>query len=92
MLADENKQINIGVLNVDNCVSSLLLVFGVHYENIHQSGSGQSPVYVKENSCIMFVGFLLESKNYTVIWRGPEKNTMIKQFLTEVICRRLFDC
>lgn len=40
MLADENKQINIGVLNVDNCVSSLPLVFGVHYENIHQSGSG----------------------------------------------------
>ncbi|XP_022165024.1 cytosolic Fe-S cluster assembly factor NUBP1 homolog [Myzus persicae] len=84
VLANENEQKNIGVLDVDICGPSLPLMFGVQDENIHQSGSGWSPVFVEENLSIMSVGFLLESKDDAVIWRGPKKNAMIKQFLTEV--------
>jgi Mrp family chromosome partitioning ATPase len=32
----------------------------------------------------MSIGFLLDSPNSAVIWRGPRKNGLIKQFLTEV--------
>jgi len=32
----------------------------------------------------MSVGFLLSSPDDAVIWRGPKKNGLIKQFLTEV--------
>ena len=32
----------------------------------------------------MSVGFMLGSKNDAVIWRGPRKNALIKQFLTDV--------
>ena len=32
----------------------------------------------------MSIGFLLQSKNDSVVWRGPKKNAMIRQFLTDV--------
>lgn len=33
----------------------------------------------------MSIGFLLPSKDDAIIWRGPRKNGLIKQFLTDVI-------
>ena len=32
----------------------------------------------------MSIGFLLNNKDDAVIWRGPKKNGLIKQFLTDV--------
>jgi len=32
----------------------------------------------------MSVGFMLPNKDDAVIWRGPRKNGLIKQFLTDV--------
>lgn len=32
----------------------------------------------------MSIGFLLNKKDDAVIWRGPRKNGLIKQFLTDV--------
>ena len=32
----------------------------------------------------MSIGFLLSNKNDAVIWRGPRKNGLIKEFLTKV--------
>lgn len=40
--------------------------------------------YVDENLSVMSIGFLLASPDDAVIWRGPKKNGMIKQFLGEV--------
>jgi len=37
----------------------------------------------------MSIGFLLPSKEDAVIWRGPRKNGLIKQFLTDVIWEEL---
>ncbi|XP_008695121.1 cytosolic Fe-S cluster assembly factor NUBP1 isoform X2 [Ursus maritimus] len=51
---------------------------------VHQSGSGWSPVFVEDNLGVMSVGFLLSSPDDAVIWRGPKKNGMIKQFLRDV--------
>ena len=33
---------------------------------------------------VMSIGFLLNKEDDAVIWRGPKKNAMIKQFLTDV--------
>merc|ERR1711934_700543 len=33
---------------------------------------------------VMSIAFLLSSQDDAVIWRGPKKNAMIKQFLTDV--------
>ncbi|KTF82792.1 hypothetical protein cypCar_00038584 [Cyprinus carpio] len=57
---------------------------GLEGEQVHQSGSGWSPVYVEDNLAVMSIGFLLSSPDDAVIWRGPKKNGMIKQFLRDV--------
>ncbi|XP_036165221.1 cytosolic Fe-S cluster assembly factor NUBP1 isoform X3 [Myotis myotis] len=57
---------------------------GLEGEQVHQSGSGWSPVFLEDNLGVMSVGFLLSSPDDAVIWRGPKKNGMIKQFLRDV--------
>ncbi|RVE51383.1 hypothetical protein evm_003938 [Chilo suppressalis] len=74
----------VGVLDADICGPSQPRVLGVGGERVHHSGSGWSPVYVSDNLCLMSIGFLLGSPDDAVIWRGPKKNGMIKQFLSEV--------
>ncbi|XP_018789548.1 PREDICTED: cytosolic Fe-S cluster assembly factor NUBP1 homolog [Bactrocera latifrons] len=75
---------NFGVLDVDICGPSQPRLLGVEGENVHQSGSGWSPVGVDDNLCLMSIGFLLGSQDDAIIWRGPKKNGMIRQFLSEV--------
>eukprot|EP00455_Lapot_gusevi_P044253 TRINITY_DN549_c0_g2_i2.p1 TRINITY_DN549_c0_g2~~TRINITY_DN549_c0_g2_i2.p1 ORF type:complete len:340 (+),score=91.64 TRINITY_DN549_c0_g2_i2:118-1137(+) len=77
-----NKQV--GLLDIDICGPSQPHMTGVGNEEVHRSSSGWSPVYAHENLGVMSVGFMLSSKNDAIIWRGPRKNALIKQFLTEV--------
>ncbi|XP_001366656.1 cytosolic Fe-S cluster assembly factor NUBP1 isoform X1 [Monodelphis domestica] len=79
---DESKQV--ALLDIDICGPSIPKMMGLEGEQVHQSGSGWSPVYVEENLGVMSVGFLLGSPDDAVIWRGPKKNGMIKQFLRDV--------
>lgn len=79
---DESKQV--GVLDVDICGPSIPKVMGLEGEQVHQSGSGWSPVYVEDNLGVMSVGFLLSGPDDAVVWRGPKKNGLIKQFLRDV--------
>lgn len=79
-----NEDIQIGVLDIDICGPSIPKVMGLEGEQVHQSGSGWSPVFVEDNLAVMSVGFLLGSPDDAVIWRGPKKNGLIKQFLRDV--------
>ncbi|XP_030765852.1 cytosolic Fe-S cluster assembly factor NUBP1 homolog [Sitophilus oryzae] len=83
LAARDNDQ-NIAVLDIDICGPSQPRVLGVADEQVHQSGSGWSPVYVDDNLSVMSIGFLLSSPDDAIIWRGPKKNGMIRQFLSEV--------
>ncbi|KAM9222621.1 LOW QUALITY PROTEIN: cytosolic Fe-S cluster assembly factor NUBP1 [Leptosomus discolor] len=82
LAADEAKQV--ALLDMDLCGPSIPKMMGLEGEQVHQSGSGWSPVYVEENLGVMSVGFLLSSPDDAVIWRGPKKNGLIKQFLRDV--------
>lgn len=42
------------------------------------------PVYAKDNLAVMSIGFLLQDPDQAVVWRGPRKNQLIHQFLTQV--------
>ncbi|CAG9857437.1 unnamed protein product [Phyllotreta striolata] len=83
-VARSNPEKNVAVLDIDICGPSQPRVLGVLGEQVHQSGSGWSPVYVEDNLSVMSIGFLLGSPDDAVIWRGPKKNGMIRQFLSEV--------
>jgi Mrp family chromosome partitioning ATPase len=71
-------------MDVDICGPSIPLLMGLNGTTIHTSASGWSPAYALDNLSVMSIGFLLPSANDAVIWRGPKKNGLIKQFLKDV--------
>ena len=79
---DRTKQT--AIMDIDICGPSIPTILGLANSSIHSSASGWSPVYVSDNFCAMSIGFLLPSANSAVIWRGPKKNGLIKQFLLDV--------
>lgn len=72
-LANSDENINVGVLDIDLCGPSCPRVFGVANEQVHQSGSGWSPVYVEENLSLMSAGFLLPSEDAALIGGDPKR-------------------
>ncbi|KAJ1882333.1 cytosolic Fe-S cluster assembly factor nbp35 [Coemansia sp. RSA 1722] len=80
--SDENT--TVGVVDIDICGPSIPKVMGCEREEIHRSANGWSPVYVQDNLAVMSIGFMLPDDEQAVIWRGPKKSGMIKQFLKDV--------
>ncbi|KAK9829090.1 hypothetical protein WJX72_003834 [[Myrmecia] bisecta] len=75
---------DVGLLDIDICGPSIPKMLGLEGQEIHQSNLGWSPVYVEDNLGVMSIGFMLPDKDDAVIWRGPRKNGLIKQFLKDV--------
>ncbi|EOY02668.1 Nucleotide binding protein 35 [Theobroma cacao] len=78
------KDFQVGLLDIDICGPSIPKMLGLEGQDIHQSNLGWSPVYVESNLGVMSIGFMLPDPNEAVIWRGPRKNGLIKQFLKDV--------
>ncbi len=79
----------VGLLDVDvhgPSVPQLLGVSASPQDLVHPSGDSSQlmPVSAGENLKVMSVGFLIESRDTAVIWRGPMKYSVIKQFLKDV--------
>ena len=85
----QDSNLQIGLMDVDICGPSIPRMLGIENEEVHKSTEGLTPVYKEENLAVMSIGFLLTDKKNAVIWRGPRKNGLIKQFLTEVIWDKL---
>ncbi|XP_053200816.1 cytosolic Fe-S cluster assembly factor nubp1-like [Panonychus citri] len=79
-----NETINVGLLDIDICGPSIPRAMGLEGEQVHMSADGWSPIFVQDNLAVMSSGFLLGSLEDAVIWRGPKKNGLIKQFLSDV--------
>ncbi|KAJ0972384.1 hypothetical protein J5N97_020343 [Dioscorea zingiberensis] len=74
----------VGLLDIDICGPSIPKMLGLEGQDIHQSNLGWSPIYVESNLGVMSIGFMLPNPDEAVIWRGPRKNGLIKQFLKDV--------
>ncbi len=79
-----NPDSMVGIMDTDICGPSIPRMMGVEAETIHVSSSGWSPVWVSDNLGVMSVQFMLPNRDDAVIWRGPKKNGLIKQFLKDV--------
>jgi len=79
---DENH--TVGLLDVDICGPSIPRMLGVSGRDVHQSADGWTPIFVNEHISVMSVGFMLPDPDAAVIWRGPKKHALIKQFLSDV--------
>ncbi|KAJ1929740.1 cytosolic Fe-S cluster assembly factor cfd1 [Tieghemiomyces parasiticus] len=78
----------VGILDIDLCGPSIPRMLGVAHERVRQASAGWAPVYLdatNQRLCCMSIGFLLANPDDSVVWRGPKKSAMIKQFLTDVI-------
>lgn len=84
--ADETDRALVGVLDVDICGPSVPRMLGVEGEGIRQTNLGWTPVHspVRDNLSCVSIGFMLSDPAEAVIWRGPKKNGLIKQFLKDV--------
>ncbi|KAK7463872.1 cytosolic Fe-S cluster assembly factor cfd1 [Stygiomarasmius scandens] len=77
----------VGILDVDLTGPSIPRMLGVDGHPVHQSSDGWVPVFADGSEArlaCMSVGFLLKKKGDSVVWRGPKKNGMIRQFLGDV--------
>lgn len=81
-----SKGKKVGILDVDLCGPSIPRMMNVEGCDIHQCSAGWVPVYTDKDQrlAVMSIGFLLNSRDDGVVWRGPKKNAMIKQFLSDV--------
>lgn len=68
--------LQVGILDVDLCGPSIPRMLRAQGRAVHQCDSGWVPVFVDQEQSIslMSVGFLLESPDEAVVWRGPKKN------------------
>jgi len=85
-LAYQLAGLKVGILDIDLCGPSIPRMLGVAGREIHQSSQGWLPVYTDQDQTlgVISIAFLLNDQDDAVIWRGPKKNAMIKQFLTDV--------
>jgi len=76
----------VGLLDVDLCGPSIPYMLNMEGKDVHQCSEGWMPVFTDKTQtfAVMSIGFLLNDRNDAVIWRGPKKNAMIKQFLNDV--------
>ncbi len=81
-LAHSGKRV--GLLDVDVHGPSIPRLMGLEGQPVRGSGESLQPVAMKENLAVMSVGFLLPGGKEPVIWRGPRKYHLIRQFLKDV--------
>ena len=83
---------SVGVLDVDLTGPSIPRLFGIENSKVTQAPGGWVPVTVHSaNSTVglgelrcMSLGFLLRERGDAVVWRGPKKTAMVRQFLSDV--------
>ncbi|ODQ64440.1 P-loop containing nucleoside triphosphate hydrolase protein [Nadsonia fulvescens var. elongata DSM 6958] len=82
-----SKGFKVGVLDIDLTGPSLPRMFGLEGRQVHQSSAGWVPVYTDSTKqlCVMSLGFLLQDRGDAVVWRGPKKTAMVRQFIKDVV-------
>ncbi|OKL64046.1 Cytosolic Fe-S cluster assembly factor cfd1 [Talaromyces atroroseus] len=88
---------SVGILDIDLTGPSIPRLVGKEDAKITQSPRGWIPVEVYPGDAkndtnaasrgslrCMSVGFLLRDRGDAVIWRGPKKTAMVRQFMTDV--------
>ncbi|EKG19013.1 ATPase MipZ/NubP2/Cfd1 [Macrophomina phaseolina MS6] len=90
---------SVGVLDIDLTGPSVPRFFGVEGAKVTQAPGGMVPVPVHDAQTlgkkgvetkigplsVMSLGFILANRGDAVIWRGPKKTAMVRQFLSSVL-------
>lgn len=84
---------SVGILDVDLTGPSMPRMLSMEKAKVTQVPGGWAPVPVHEKDAgsgvgslhAMSLGFLLPSRGDAVVWRGPKKTAMIRQFIRDVL-------
>lgn len=74
----------VGLLDVDVHGPSIPKLLGLEGADVENDGAGLRPVSLQPNLKVMSMGFLMENAESAVVWRGPMKHSLIRQFLRDV--------
>ncbi|MCK4547186.1 MAG: P-loop NTPase [Candidatus Eisenbacteria sp.] len=74
----------VGLLDVDVHGPSVPRMLGLDGQPVAGKDGGLAPVEMGPNLLVMSMGFLLRDKDDAVVWRGPLKANVIRQFLSDV--------
>ncbi|RZB39442.1 ParA, AAA 31, MipZ, and/or ArsA ATPase domain containing protein [Asbolus verrucosus] len=82
----KEKDFKVGLLDIDLCGPSIPYLLQLEGKDVHQADGGWVPVYTDNDQklAVMSIGFLLNNRNNAIVWRGPKKTAMVRQFLTDV--------
>ncbi|MBN2209431.1 MAG: P-loop NTPase [Candidatus Coatesbacteria bacterium] len=81
-LSQQGKKV--GLLDIDIHGPSIPKLLNLEDAKPQASESMILPIPVNDNLSVMSIGFLLQRRDDAVIWRGPMKYGVIKQFLRDV--------
>jgi ATP-binding protein involved in chromosome partitioning len=81
-LSMEGKRV--GLLDVDIDGPSVPKLLGLEGRRLTNGHRGIEPIAFSESLHVMSVGFVIGDENEAVIWRGPMKHQLIRQFVCEV--------
>jgi len=74
----------VGLLDVDIHGPSVPRLIGLDGQTLHADGEALVPLPSSDQLSVVSMGFLLKANTDAVIWRGPLKFGVIRQFLSEV--------
>jgi len=75
----------VGILDADIHGPNIPKMLGVEEQKPAGAEDGIYPIEVSKNLYVMSIAFFLNKKEDAVVWRGPMKHSVIKQFLGEVV-------
>jgi len=80
---------NVGLLDIDIHGPSIPKLIGLEGQQAFPNGEELVPIGASRNLRVMSIGFLLPKGGGPVIWRGPRKSGLIRQFLSGVAWGKL---
>ena len=75
---------NVGLLDVYIHGPSIPKLLNLGNQSLQADGDKINPILYGDKLKIMSIGFLLRNESDALIWRGPMKHNLIKQFVTDV--------
>jgi len=81
--AFQKKGMVTGILDADIHGPNIPKMLGVEGEDILIENKEMLPVMSKNGIKVMSMGFLIDSVDTPIIWRGPQKSGSIKQFMAD---------
>ena len=78
------KGLHVGLMDIDIHGPNIPKMLGIEWGQVGGEAGNLQPVFYSPHLKVMSIGFFLRMEADAVIWRGPLKMTLIKQFLRDV--------